>query len=140
MRHMDHEEFVTSLHKYLCGLGYRDVNIYIGNETAGVNFGNFDVWILLPPRIHSDGNSTNNSREYSNHVGSLRCNLTNCRDSPKLKVVIHSNLNQSESFDSEYGCKQILRYQEQDKKWMVKDIPVLNKESVGTSLGEGMKS
>ena len=140
MRHKDHKDSVELLRQYLHTSGYTNVTVFSGTELPSGNYGDFEVWILLPPNILPDDNSRNNSREYSNHVGSLECNLRNYRSSPNPKVIIHSNLNQSESCTRERECKRILKSQEKYKKWMVKDIPALNEESVGASLGEGMQS
>ena len=140
MRHTRYEGFVKSLCQHLDTSGYTNVTVCIGTETEGVIYGDFEVWILLPPKIPDDDNNRNNSREYSNHVGSLRCHLSNYRNSSNPKVIIHSNLNQLESCTEEDKCKGILKYQEEDKKWIVKDIPVLNERSLVDSLDEGMQS
>ena len=140
MRHMDHKDSVELLCQYLHTSGYTNVTVFSGTELPSGNYYDFEVWILLPPNILPDDNSRNN--KYSNHVGHLEHILRNGSSlfSPNPKVIIHSNLNQSESCTEERKCKRILKSQEKVKKWMVKDIPALNEESLGASLGEGMQS
>ena len=138
MRHMDHYDFVESFIQYLRTSGYTNVKACTGTSTDhGIRYDDFEVWILLPPVLQTPSdNSRNNLTEYSNHVRSLKCNITNNHNSANKKVIIHSYLYQSENCTKDY--QRALEDQEEHEQWMIKYIHELTEDSLGASLSEGM--
>ena len=139
MRHMGHQKFVEQLNKYLKRSGYTNVTVCTGSTSidTGIYYDEFEVWILLPPVLQTcSDNSRNNLTEYSNHVGSLKYNIANCRHSANKKVIIHSYLYKSETCTEDY--QRALEDQEEHKKLMIKYIHELTEDSLGASLSEGM--
>ena len=101
--HHDYEDFVEPFIQYLHTSGYTNVKACTGTSIDhGIYYDDFEVWILLPPVLQTPSdNSRNNLTEYSNHIGSLECNIKKCNSANK-KVIIHSYLYQSENCTREY--------------------------------------